>query len=70
MKNVIEIDSLGENMKKITVKDSLIEEEKSKIDVQGEVQEVEVKSTQPLPKEWRFTPHHPKDLILGEVSKG
>ena len=20
--------------------------------------------------DWRFTPHHPKDLIIGEVSKG
>ena len=34
------------------------------------VQEVEVETTQPLPKDWRFNPHHPKDLIIGEVSKG
>ena len=54
MKNIVEIDSLGEDMKKITLKDSPIEEEKPKIDVQGEVQEVEVEPTQPLPKDWRL----------------
>ena len=51
MKNVVEIDSLGEDMKKITLKNSLIEEEKLKTDIQGEVQEVEVEPSQPLPKD-------------------
>ena len=51
------------------MKDSPIQEDKPKIDVQSEVQEVEVEPPQPLPKDWRFTSHHPKDLILGEVSK-
>jgi len=46
VKNVVEIDSLGEDMEKITLKDSPIEEEKLKIDEQGEVQEVEVEPTQ------------------------
>ena len=49
MKNVVEIDSLGEDIEKITLKDSAIEEEKSKIDIEGEVQEVKVEPTQPLP---------------------
>ena len=70
VKNVVEIDSLGEYMEKITLKDSPIEEEKPKIDVQSEDQEVEVEPPQPLLKDWRFTPHHPKDLIIGDVSKG
>ena len=35
-----------------------------------EIQEVEVEPTQPLPKDWRYNPHHHKDLIIGEVSKG
>ena len=48
VKNIIEIDSLGENMEKITLKDSPLKEEKPKIDEQGEAQEVEVESTQPL----------------------
>ena len=26
--------------------------------------------TQPLPKDWRFASNHPKDLIIGDVSKG
>ena len=26
--------------------------------------------TQPLSKDWRFTSNHPKDLIIGDVSKG
>ena len=42
MKNVVEINSLGEDMERITLKDSPMKEEKSRIDVQGEVQEVEV----------------------------
>jgi len=33
VKNVIDIDSLGKDMEKITLKDSSIEEEKLKIDV-------------------------------------
>ena len=38
--------------------------------MQSEVQEVKVKQPQPLSKDWRFTPHHLKDLIIGDVSKG
>ena len=68
VKNVVKIDSLGEDIEKITLKDSPIKE-KPKID-QGEVQEVEVEPTQPLPKDWRFASSHPKDLILGDVSRG
>ena len=40
-------------------------------EVQGnEIQEIEVEPTQQLPKDWRYNPHHPKDLVIGEVSKG
>jgi len=70
IENVVEIDYLGEDMEKMTLKDSSIQEDKPKIDVQSEDQEVEVEPTQPLPKDWRFTPHHPEDLIIGDVSKG
>ena len=70
MKNVVEIDSLDEDMESITLKDSPIEEEKLKIDKQGEVQEVEVEPTQPLPKNWRFASNYPKDLDIGDVFKG
>ena len=38
-------------MEKITLKDSPIEEEKSKIDERDEIQEVEMEPTQPLPKD-------------------
>ena len=38
--------------------------------MQGEIQEVEKEPTQPLLKDWRFTSYHPKDLIIGDVSKG
>ena len=54
VKNVVEINSLGEDMEKITLKDLPIEEEKSKIDAQGKVQEVKVEPIQPLPKDWRL----------------
>ena len=69
MKNIIEIDYLGEDMEKKTLKDSPIEEGKPKVDEQGEVQEVKVEPTQPLSKDWRFSINHPKDLIIGDVSK-
>ena len=26
--------------------------------------------SQPLPKDWRYATNHPKDLIIGDVSKG
>ena len=67
IENIVEIDSLGEDMERITLKDSPLQEDKPKVDVQSEVQEVEVEPSQPLLKDWRFTSHHPKDLILGEV---
>jgi len=70
IEDVIEIDSLGEDTERITLKDSPIQENKLKIDVQSEVQKVKVKPTQPLSKNWRFTPHHPKYLIIDDVSKG
>ena len=57
-------------MEKITLKDLPIEEKKSKIDEQGEVQKGQVEPTQPLSKDWRFASNHPKDLIIGDVSKG
>ena len=46
VKNVVEIDSLGENMEKISLKDSQIQEDdKSNDDEHGEVQDVEVEPT-------------------------
>jgi len=44
-------DSLGEDMEKISLKDSLLQEDKSKDDEHGEVQDVEVEPTQPLLKD-------------------
>ena len=38
-------------MERITLKDSPIQEDKPKIDVQSEVQEVEMEPTQPLSKD-------------------
>ena len=48
MKHVIEIDFLGEDIEKISLKDSPMQEDKSKNDEHGEVQDVEVEPTQPL----------------------
>ena len=70
LENVVEIDSLNEDMEKISLKDSPTLQDMPKGVEEIEVQEVEVETTQPLPKDWRFNPHHPKDLIIGEVSKG
>ena len=52
------------------MKDSPTHEDKPKVDGKSEVQEVKVEPTQPLPKDWRFTPYHLKDLIIDDVSKG
>ena len=80
VKNVVEIDSLKEDMERATLKNSPTVEDMQKDDernelqeneVQGnKIQEVEVEPTQPLSKDWRYNPHHPKDLIIGKVSKG
>ena len=41
----------GEDMEKVSLKDSPIQEDKPKLDKQGEVQEVEVAPTLPLSKD-------------------
>jgi len=70
VKNIVEIDSLGENFEKISMKDSPAqdEEEKPKDDTNREFQDVEVELAQPLPKDWRYATSHPKNLIIGDVS--
>ena len=50
------------------MKDSPIQEDKQ--EPIGEVQKDEVEQSQPLPKDWRYASNHPKDLIIGDVSKG
>ena len=45
VKNVVEIDSLGEDMEKTSLKDSPLQEDKPKDDEQGEVQNVEMEPT-------------------------
>ena len=47
-----------------------MQEDKPRDDANGEVQEVEVKLTQPLQKDWRYATSHVKYLIIGDISKG
>ena len=74
MKNIVdcEIGSLSEDIEKISMKDSLMQEEEDVIkdDANGEVQEDKAEPTQLLSKDWRYATSHPKDLILGDVFKG
>ena len=70
MKSIVEIDSLGEDIEKISLNNLLMQKDKPKNDEHGEVQDVEVEPTQPLSKDWRFASDYPKDLITGNVSKG
>ena len=72
VKNVVEIDYLGEDFEKVFMKNSTAqdEEEKPKDDTNGEVQDVEVEPTQSRPKDWGYVTSHPKDLIIDDVSKG
>jgi len=72
MKNVVEIDSLGEDFEKIFMKDSLAqhEEEKSKDDSNGEVQDVEVEPTQPLPRISDMLQAIPRTSLLMMYPKG
>jgi len=52
VKNVVEIDFLGEDIEKISLKDSPMKEaDKLKDNEHGEVQDVEVEPTQPLSKD-------------------
>ena len=51
VKNVVKIDFLVEDMEKVTLKDSSIQEDKPKLNKQGEVQAVEVAPTLPLLKD-------------------
>ena len=44
-------------------------EEKPKNNANGEVQDGEVEPTKRLLKDWRYATSHPKDLIIGDVSK-
>jgi len=53
-------------MKDLPVQD---EEEKHKDDTNGELQDSEVDPIQPLQKDWRYATSHPKDFIIGDVSK-
>ena len=50
VKNIVEIDSLGEDFEKVSMKDlpTQDEEEKRKDDTNREVQNVEVETTKPL----------------------
>ena len=50
VKNIVEIDSWDDDMEKISLKDSPMQEDKTKNDRHGEVQDVEVEPTQPLSK--------------------
>ena len=52
VENVVEIDPLGEDMEKLSLKNSPIQEEKQ--ESIGEVQKDEVEQSQPLPKDWRY----------------
>ena len=44
--------------------------EESHVEHQEESLQLDISSDQPLPKEWRYNPDHPKDLIIGDPSKG
>ena len=68
VENVVEIDSLGEDMEKISLKDSPIQDEMQ--ESIGEIKKDEVEQSQPLPKDWKYASNHLKDLIIGDVSKG
>jgi len=68
VENVVEIDPLGEDMERLSLKDTPALEEK--LEPIGDVQEDKEESTHPLPKTWRYATNHPKELILGDASKG
>ena len=60
VKNVVEIDSLGKDMEKISLKDSPMQDDKLKDDKYDEAQDVEVEPIQPLSKDWRHATNHPR----------
>ena len=70
MKNIVEIDFLSDDMEKISLKNSPMQEEKPNDEEHGEVQDVEVEPSPTLPEDWRYATNHPKDRIIGDVSMG
>ena len=80
VKNVVEIDALHEGLEKVTLEDTPTMGDKPKDDEGSEAKIQEAQGnedqtngeepTQQLPKDWRYNPHHPKDLVIGDVSKG
>jgi len=69
VKNIIKLDFLREDMEKISLKDSPMQEYKPKDDEHSEVQDVEVEPMQPFPMNWRCTTNHSKDFIIRDVCK-
>ena len=69
VKNIIEIEFLDKDFEKIFMKDSPTQEgeDKKKDDTNDEDHNIEVETTQLLPKNWRDATNHPKDLIIGDV---
>ena len=51
--------TLNEEMKKMSLKDKSVEEEKDQVS----------KEHSELPKKWRYAHNHPKDLIIGDPSQ-
>ena len=72
VKNIMQIDSLDKNFAKIFMKDSPAQEkdDKKKNDTNGKDHNIEVETIQSLLKDWRYAINHPKDIIIGHVSKG
>ena len=68
VENVVEIDPLGEDKERLSMKDSPAQEDKQ--ESIGDVLEDKEEGSQPLPKAWRYATNHPKELILGDASKG
>ena len=78
--NVVEIDSLDEGLEKVTLEDTPTMGDKPKDDdgSEAKVEEAqgnknqtnEVEPTQQLSKDWRYNPHHPKDLWANTDSSG
>ena len=67
----VEINFLGEDLEKTTLKEAPIREDsKDEGPSKNDKEECLKEQVQLLPKDWKYVSGHPKELIIGEVSKG
>ena len=69
VKNVVDptFEFVDDGVRKLSIEDNGSQEKKDEVEDEQAVTQDEAPK---LPKDWRFAVDHPKDHIIGEISKG